>query len=399
MIYLDNAATTPVRDEVLEAMLPYLKENFGNPSAVYAGGRTAKRGLDRAREQIASAIGAAYPREIYFTGCGTESDNWALRGVAFANSDKGKHIITSKVEHHAILDTCEYLEKCGFEVTYLDVDEYGMVSAESVKNAIRPDTVLVSIMFANNEVGTINPIPEIGKVCHDAGVIFHTDAVQAVGHIPINVQEMDIDLLSLTGHKFYAPKGVGALYIKNGIKCEKFIHGGAQERKRRAGTENVAGIVAMGKAVELMIEEMEDETKRISELRDEMIKLLLEIPYTKLNGHPEKRLPGNVNVSVEFVESEATLFSLDLAGIACSSGSACTSGSLESSHVLLAMGIEPEVAKGALRFTIGRYNTKADIRDTVDELKIVTERLRKISPLCPKKENRCSTCCEGCNKA
>lgn len=398
MIYLDNAATTPVRDEVLEAMLPYLKENFGNPSAVYAGGRIAKRGLDRAREQVAKAIGAAYPREIYFTGCGTESDNWAIRGVALANVDKGKHIITSKVEHHAVLDTCEYLEKHGFEVTYLDVDEYGMVSAESVKNAIRPDTVLVSIMFANNEVGTINPIPEIGKVCHEAGVIFHTDAVQAVGHIPVNVQEMDIDLLSLTGHKFYAPKGTGALYIKNGIKCEKFMQGGAQERKRRAGTENVAGIVAMGKALELMIEEMDEETERITKLRDEMIKLLLEIPYTKLNGHPEMRLPGNVNVSVEFVESEATLFSLDLAGIACSSGSACTSGSLESSHVLLAMGIAPEVAKGALRFTIGRYNTEADIKDTVEELKIVTERLRKISPLCPKKENGCRTCCEGCGK-
>lgn len=394
MIYLDNAATTRVREEVLEAMLPMLKEEFGNPSGVYSVGRRAHRELDRARERVAAAINAAYPREVYFTGCGTESDNWAIKGVAFANRDKGNHIITTKVEHHAVLDTCEYLEKQGFEVTYLDVDEYGMVTADMVAAAIRPETILISVMFANNEVGTINPIEEIGALAKEKGILFHTDAVQAVAHVPVDVQAMHIDLLSLTGHKFYSPKGTGALYIRNGVKCEKFVHGGAQERKRRAGTENMAGIVAMGKAVELAVAEMEEETARVTALRDLMIReITTRIPHVKLNGHPEKRLPGNVNVSIEYIEAESLLMGLDLQGICCSSGSACTSGSMDASHVLLAMGLSPETAKGALRFTIGRYNTREDIEDTVAELELLTERLRRISPLCPKEV------CEGCRCA
>ena len=399
MIYLDHAATTKVREEVLEAMLPFLREQYGNPSSVYTLGREAKRALEEARGQVAKALNAAYAREIYFTGCGTESDNWAISGAAYANAQKGKHIITSKVEHHAVLHTLANLEKRGFSVTYLDVDEYGAVSLEDVKKAVRDDTILITIMFANNEVGTINPIAEIGAFAREKGIIFHTDAVQAVGHVPIDVQAMHIDMLSLSGHKLYAPKGVGALYIRNGIKIEPYIHGGAQERKRRAGTENMASIVGLGKAIELAVEEMPEESERLKKLRDGMIEKLLTIPKTHLNGHPTNRLPGNVNVSLEYVESEASLFSLDLEGIACSSGSACTSGSLESSHVLLAMGIPPEIAKGSLRFTLGRENTQEELDETVEKLAEITERLRRISPLCPKGKDKCENeCCTSCNQ-
>lgn len=393
MIYLDNAATTRIRDEVLVAMLPYLQEQYGNPSSVYELGRKAHAALEKAREQVAAALGVAYPREIYFTGCGTESDNWAIQGAAYAHQGKGRHIITTRVEHHAVLDTCAYLEKKGFEVTYLDVDEYGRVRMDDLKAAVRDDTILISVMFANNEVGTINPIAEIGAFAREKGILFHTDAVQAVGHVPVDVQAMNIDMLSLSGHKFHAPKGVGALYIKNGIRLDKFMHGGAQERKRRAGTENLASIVGLGTAIELAAKELPKETLHLVALRDHMIEKLLTIDHTRLNGHPTERLPGNVNVSVEYIESEAMLFSLDLEGIACSSGSACTSGSLESSHVLLAMGLAPEVAKGSLRFTFSRYTTKEEIDKTVEALRAIVDRLRGISPMCPKRNENCPASC------
>lgn len=381
-IYLDYAATTYVKDEVLEAMRPYYKEHFGNPSSMYESGRYAKNALDRAREEVAGCIGAKYSNEIYFTACGTESDNWALKGVMEANKAKGRHLITTAVEHHAIMDTAEYLKKNGYDVTFLPVDEYGMVTAQQVKDAIRDDTVLVSVVYANNEVGTINPIAEIGRVTREAGVIFHTDAVQAAGHLPIDVQADDVDLLSISAHKFYGPKGIGMLYIRNGVKIERLMHGGAQERKRRAGTENVPEIIGLAKAFTMVTESLEETNIRLTELRDYMIREIMEkIPYTRLNGHPEKRLCNNVNISLEFIEAEASLLSLDLAGIECSSGSACASGSLESSHVLLAMGIPPEIAKGALRFTMGETTTKEQVDYTVNELVQLAERLRKISPL------------------
>lgn len=381
-IYLDYAATTYVKDEVLEAMKPYYKKHFGNPSSMYESGRYAKNALDKAREEVAGCIGAKYSNEIYFTACGTESDNWALKGVMEANRAKGRHLITTAVEHHAIMDTAEYLKKNGYDVTFLPVDEYGMVTAQQVKDAIRDDTVLVSVVYANNEVGTINPIAEIGRVTREAGVIFHTDAVQAAGHLPLNVQEDNVDLLSISAHKFYGPKGIGMLYIRNGVKIERLMHGGAQERKRRAGTENVPEIIGLAKALTMATEALGETNIRLTELRDYMIREIVEkIPYTKLNGHPEKRLCNNVNISLEFIEAEASLLSLDLAGIECSSGSACASGSLESSHVLLAMGIPPEIAKGALRFTMGETTTKEQIDYTVNELVQLAERLRKISPL------------------
>lgn len=381
-IYLDYAATTYVKDEVLEAMRPYYKEHFGNPSSMYESGRYAKNALDRAREEVAGCIGAKYSNEIYFTACGTESDNWALKGVMEANKAKGRHLITTAVEHHAIMDTAEYLKKNGYDVTFLPVDEYGMVTAQQVKDAIRDDTVLVSVVYANNEVGTINPIAEIGRVTREAGVIFHTDAVQAAGHLPIDVQADHVDLLSISAHKFYGPKGIGMLYIRNGVKIERLMHGGAQERKRRAGTENVPEIMGLAKAFTMVTESLEETNIRLTELRDYMIHEIMEkIPYTRLNGHPEKRLCNNVNISLEFIEAEASLLSLDLAGIECSSGSACASGSLESSHVLLAMGIPPEIAKGALRFTMGETTTKEQVDYTVNELVQLAERLRKISPL------------------
>ena len=374
MIYLDHAATTKIRDEVFDTMLPYLKEEYGNPSSVYALGRSAHKALDRAREQVRAALGARAAREIFFTGCGTESDNWAIRGAALENVKKGRHIITTKVEHHAVLDSCKYLEKLGWEVTYLDVDSSGQVSAGDVASAIRPDTVLISVMFANNEVGTINPIREIGELAREKGILFHVDAVQAVGHVPIDVENMGIDMLSLSGHKFYAPKGVGALYIRNGVTIEKFLQGGAQERRRRAGTENVASIVGMGEAITLAMQEMPEEMRRLGKLSAHMLsRLQKEIPGTRLNGHPEDRLPGNVNISLPSVRSEAALFHLDLEGIACSSGSACTSGSVEASHVLLAMGLSEREARSALRFTMGRETTQEEIDRTVDVLKKIAE--------------------------
>ncbi len=379
-IYLDYAATTYVKDEVLEAMLPYFKKYFGNPSSLYASGREAKAVLENARTIIANVFNAKYKNEIYFTSCGTESDNWALKGVAKAYNKK--HIITTKVEHHAIIDTAKQMEGEGYEVTYLDVDKYGVVSPKQVEDAIKEDTAIVSIVYANNEVGSISPIKEIGEVCRKKKVPFHTDAVQAVGHLPIDVQEQNIDLFSASAHKFYGPKGIGILYIKNGIKIDKLLSGGAQERKKRAGTENIAEICGMAKALELSVMQMEEENGRLAKLRDYMInEITTKIPYTHLNGHPQKRLANNVNISLEFIESEASLLSLDLAGIECSAGSACASGSLESSHVLMAMGVPPEIAKGALRFTMGDTTTKEQIDYTVAELIKLSDRLRKISPL------------------
>ena len=380
-IYLDNAATTQTYPEVLDAMLPFFTEHYGNPSSIYSFAGEAGKAVDEARRTIASAIGAD-ASEIYFTGGGSESDNWALKATAEAYASKGKHIITSKIEHHAILHTCEWLAKYGIEVTYLDVDENGLVSPEALKAAIRPDTILVSIMTANNEIGTIEPIAELGRIAHEAGALFHTDAVQAFGHIPINVDEMNIDMLSASGHKFNGPKGIGFLYIKKGLKLKSFIHGGQQERGRRAGTENVPGIVGIAKACEIAMAEMEERMKKETELRDYLIeRILKEIPYTRLNGHSKKRLPNNVNISFQFVEGESILIMLDMAGICASSGSACTSGSVDPSHVLLAIGLPHEIAHGSLRLTLGYENTKEEMDMVVDNLKRIITNLRNMSPL------------------
>lgn len=380
-IYVDNAATTKVAPEVVEAMLPYFTENFGNPSSIYAEGREAKKAIERAREQVATAIGAD-PKEIYFTGSGSEADNWALRSTAKALSSKGNHIITSAVEHHAVLHTCQDLEKQGYEVTYLPVDKYGMVSPEDVKAAIKDTTIMISIMFANNEIGTIMPIAEIGEIAKNAGIVFHTDAVQAVGNVHIDVNEMNIDMLSLTAHKFHGPKGSGALFVRNGVRLISFITGGAQERMRRAGTENVPGIVGLGKAIELATANIDQKQKKLTALRDAYIKKVLEtIPYSHLNGHPTKRLPGNANISFEFIEGEGMLLSLDMKGISASSGSACTSGSLDPSHVLLAIGLKHEEAHGSLRVSFGEDNTPEDVNFIADSLKEIVERLRMMSPL------------------
>lgn len=380
--YFDNAATTKVRPEVLEAMLPYFTENYGNPSSIYKISQKTKKAVETAREQVAKAINAPNANEIYFTAGGSESDNWALKGIADSYASKGKHIITSAIEHHAILHTCEYLETKGYEVTYLPVDEYGVVSPESVKAAIRPDTILVSIMFANNEIGTIEPIKEIGAVCREAGVLFHTDAVQAVAHVPIDVQDMNIDMLSMSGHKFYGPKGIGAMYIRKGIKIPSFIHGGAQERKRRAGTENVPGIVGIGKAIELAVSELDTEMPRLIALRTKLINGILDkVPYARLNGHPENRLPGNVNISFEYIEGESILLLLDMNEICASSGSACTSGSLDPSHVLLAIGLPHEKAHGSLRLTMGHFTTEEEVDFVLEKLPPIVERLREMSPL------------------
>ena len=380
-IYLDNAATTRVRPEVAEAVLPAMTETYGNASSVHSFGREAKKAMEKARAQVAAAIGAK-KEEIYFTAGGSEADNWAIKGAAHALRRKGLHIITTSIEHHAVLHTCQALEKEGFEVTYLPVDEYGLVTPDQVEAAIRPDTILVSVMAANNEIGTIEPIAEIGAVCLAHKVLFHTDAVQAVGHMPLDVAAMQIDMLSLSGHKFYAPKGVGALYIRTGVRIENLIEGGAQERNRRAGTENVPAIVGMGKAIELITAEMAEENARISGLRDRLIAGILDaIPESRLNGHPTKRLPGNVNVSIRYIEGEALLLSLDMAGIAASSGSACTSGSLDPSHVLLAIGLPHEIAHGSLRLTIGRDNTQDEIDRVLEELPKIVSRLRAMSPL------------------
>ncbi len=380
-IYVDNAATTKVAPEVVEAMLPYFTEDYGNPSSIYNEGRTAKKAVENAREKVACAIGAD-PKEIYFTGSGSEADNWAIRSVARAYKDKGNHIITSAVEHHAILHTCQDLEKQGYEVTYLPVDEYGMVSAEDVKNAIKDNTILISIMFANNEIGTIMPIAEIGKIAKEAGVLFHTDAVQAVGNVPIDVKAMNIDMLSLTAHKFHGPKGSGALYVRSGVKLTSFITGGAQERMRRAGTENVPGIVGLGKAIEMATADIEAKQKKLTEIRDTYIKKVLErVPYSRLNGHPTQRLAGNANISFEFIEGEGLLLSLDMKGISASSGSACTSGSLDPSHVLLAIGLKHEQAHGSLRTSFGEDNTLEEVDYMVDSIAEIVDRLRQMSPL------------------
>lgn len=380
-VYLDNAATTKVRPEVVEAMLPYFTEIYGNASAVYDFGQKCKQAIEDARETIAASVGTK-AANIYFTAGGSESDNWALKGVAEAYGDKGKHIITTKIEHHAILHTCAYLEQHGYEVTYLDVDADGLVSPEALRQAIRPDTILISVMFANNEIGTIEPIAELGQIAHEHGILFHTDAVQAYTQVPIDVEKMHIDLLSASGHKLNGPKGIGFLYIRQGLKLKSFIHGGAQERKRRAGTENVPGIVGLGKAVEIAMETMEERTAKESELRDYLIaRIEEEIPFAKLNGHREKRLPNNVNFCFRFIEGESMLIMLDMAGICGSSGSACTSGSLDPSHVLLAIGLPHEIAHGSLRLTLWDENTKEQVDYVVDHLKEIVAKLRAMSPL------------------
>ncbi len=380
-IYVDHAATTAVLPEVLEEMIPYFCENPGNPSSIYAEGRSARKAVEEAREKVACAIGAQ-PKEIYFTGSGTEADNWAIRGATYANSGKGKHIITTAVEHHAVLHTCQKLEKEGFTVTYLPVDEYGMVSAEDVKKALREDTILITVMYANNEIGTVMPIEEIGEIAKEAGVLFHTDAVQAIGHIPIDVNKCHIDMLSLTGHKFHGPKGTGALYVRAGVNLPSFITGGAQEKNKRAGTENVPGIVGLGKAIELATANIEEKAAKLSALRDSYIeKVLQAVPYSRLNGHPTKRLPGNANISFEFIEGEGLLLSLDMKGISASSGSACTSGSLDPSHVLLAIGLKHEQAHGSLRTSFDEENTMEDVDYIVSSLAEIVERLRSMSPL------------------
>lgn len=380
-VYLDNAATTKVRPEVVEAMLPYFTEIYGNASAVYDFGQKCKQAIEDARETIGSSIGTR-ASNIYFTAGGSESDNWALKGVAEVYKDKGKHIITTKIEHHAILHTCAYLEQQGYEVTYLDVDADGLVSPEDVKKAIRPDTILISVMFANNEIGTIEPIEEIGAIAHEHGILFHTDAVQAYAQVPIDVEKMHIDLLSASGHKLNGPKGIGFLYIRQGLKLKSFIHGGAQERKRRAGTENVPGIVGLGKAVEIAMATMDERIKKESELRDYLIaRIEDEIPFAKLNGHRVKRLPNNINFCFRFIEGESMLIMLDMAGICGSSGSACTSGSLDPSHVLLAIGLPHEIAHGSLRLTLSDEITKEQLDYVVDHLKEIVAKLRSMSPL------------------
>ena len=380
-VYMDNAATTRVIEPVFEAMKPYLCDIYGNPSSVHGFGREALTALDRARGQMAAALGAQ-SSEIYFTGCGTESDNWAIRGAAYARKSRGNHIITTQIEHHAVLHTCQQLEKEGFEVTYLPVDEFGLVHPEELEKALRPETTIVSIMYANNEIGTIEPIAELCKIARAHGALFHTDAVQAVGHVPIDVKALDVDMLSLSGHKLHAPKGVGALYIRKGLHIQRFMEGGAQERNQRAGTENVASIVAMGAAIELAVKHLDENVEKIAAMRDRLTKRILEeIPYTRLNGHPEQRLPGNVNVCFRFIEGEALLLSLDLMGIAGSSGSACTSGSLDPSHVLLAIGLPHEIAHGSLRLSLSEENTMEEVGYVVEALKKIVERLRAMSPL------------------
>ena len=383
IIYMDNAATTATRPEVLEAMLPYFTEHYGNPSSIHSVGRDARRAVENARKQVAAALGCE-PREVYFTAGGSESDNWAIRCAAKVTEGKGKHIITSAIEHHAVLHTCAYMEKQGYRVTYLPVDEDGLVSVEDVKNAICDDTVLITIMTANNEIGTIQPIAEIGKLAREKGILFHTDAVQAVGAIPVNVNDMNVDMLSLSGHKFHAPKGIGALYIRKGTKISNLIFGGAQERGLRAGTENLPGIVGLGKAIELAVSELPEYGPRVTRLRDKLIDgILAEIPNVRLNGHRTKRLPANVNVSVRYIEGESLLMRLDLAGVEASSGSACTSGSLDPSHVLLAIGLPHEIAHGSLRLSLGNDTTEADVDYVLKELPGIVEKLRAMSALGP----------------
>lgn len=381
LIYLDNAATTKTAPEVVEAMLPYFTENYGNPSSVYGFSQKSKEAITKAREIIAKSLGAK-TEEIYFTAGGSESDNWALKATAEAYRGRGNHIITSRIEHHAVLHTGEWLAKQGYEVTYLDVDENGTVKLEELKKAIRPTTILISIMFANNEIGTIQPVKEIGAIAKEHGILFHTDAVQAYGQLPINVDELNIDMLSSSAHKLNGPKGIGFLYIRKGVKIRSFIHGGAQERKRRAGTENVPGIVGYGAAVERAVRTMEEKTAKERELRDYLIgRVLREVPYTRLNGHRTERLPNNANFSFQFIEGESLLIMLDMDGICGSSGSACTSGSLDPSHVLLAIGLPHEIAHGSLRLTLSDETTKEELDEVVESIKKIVEKLRSMSPL------------------
>jgi cysteine desulfurase len=390
IIYMDHSATTPTRREVLDAMIPYYTEHFGNPSSIYSIARESKKAIDTARAQVAKALNAESD-EIYFTSGGSESDNWAIKGIAFANRKKGNHLITSKIEHHAVLHTFEYLEKEGFTVTYLPVDKYGLVDPAELEKAITDKTILVSIMYANNEIGTIEPIPELAAVAKKHKVYFHTDAVQAIGNIPIDVKAQDIDLLSLSAHKFYGPKGVGVLYIRKGVKIDNLIHGGGQERRRRAGTENIAGIVGLGKAIEMATADIEGHNRKIRAMKDRLQAGILEkIPNAYLNGHPEKRLPGNINISFEFIEGESMLLWLDDEGICASTGSACTSGSLEPSHVLLATGLPVEISHGSLRLTLGDSNTQEDVDFVLGALPKIVLRLREMSPLYTKKEGGCN---------
>lgn len=380
-IYMDNAATTAIAPEALAAMLPCFGQVYGNASSIHSFGREARKRLEDARRRVASCLGAK-PNEIYFTSGGTESDNWAIKGAAFANREKGNHIITTQIEHHAVLHTCQWLEKQGFEVTYLPVDEYGLVNPADVEAAITDRTILISVMAANNEIGTLEPIAEIGRIAKAHKVLFHCDAVQAVGAIPVNVEDWHVDMLSISGHKFHGPKGVGALYIRTGARVEQFMHGGAQERGRRAATENLPGIVGLAAALERACAHMEENSCRLTAMRDRLIRGILDaIPYTRLNGHPVKRLPGNVNVSVRFIEGEAMLLRLDLAGISASSGSACTSGSLDPSHVLLAIGLPHEIAHGSLRLSLGDCNTEEQVDEVLRVLPGIVENLRNMSPL------------------
>jgi len=380
-IYLDYAATTPTHPEVAKAMLPYFTDTFGNPSSIHSYGQEAKGAIEEARVKVANLINAR-DEEIVFTSGGTEADNLALKGVAFANENKGNHIITSSIEHHAVIEPCKFLERRGFSVTYLPVDGYGLIDPDDVRKAINDKTIIISVMHASNEVGTIEPITEIGKIAKEAGIYFHTDAVQAVGHIPVDVIELGVDLLSMSAHKLYGPKGIGALYIRKGTKLVAFMHGGEQERRRRASTENVPGIVGFGKAAELAQQEMSKEEKRLTYLRDQLIKNLLEqIDHTRLNGHPIMRLPNSVNVSVDYIEGESMVLNLDLEGICASTGSACSSSSLEPSHVLLAMGLSHEQAHGSLRFTLGKWTTEEEIRRVLEALPRIVAKLRAMSPL------------------
>ena len=380
-IYLDHAATTPTRPEVVKAMLPFFTDAFGNPSSIYSHGRETKGAVEEARTKVAELIGAR-SEEIVFTSGGTEADNFALKGIAYTNEPKGSHIITTSIEHHAVLEVCKFLERRGFRITYLPVDKYGLVDPDDVEKAITYKTILISVMHANNEVGTIEPVEEIGEIAKEAGVYFHTDAVQTVGHIPVNVDKLKVDLLSISAHKLYGPKGVGALYVRKGTKLVSLMHGGEQEKRRRAGTENVPAIVGLGKAMELAGQEMDKEIERLAGLRDKLIKGLMErIDHIRLNGHPKKRLPNNVNVSADFVEGESMLLNLDLEGVCASTGSACSSASLEPSHVLLALGLSPEQAHGSLRFTLGRENTEADVERVLEVLPAIVAKLRAMSPL------------------
>lgn len=388
-VYMDHAATTFTKPEVFEAMLPFLKDRFGNPSSLYSIGREGKEAVEAAREQLAKALGANI-EEVYFTSGGTESDNWAIKGTAFARQKKGKHIITTPIEHHAVLYPCKYLETQGFEVTYLPVDKHGLIDPAEVEAAIRKDTILISVMYANNEIGTIEPIPEIGEVAREHEIPFHTDAVQVIGKIPLEMKKKDsnVDMLSLSSHKFYGPKGVGALYIREGTEIDNYMHGGGQEQKRRAGTENVAGIVGLGKAIELAAENLENHNEKMKKMRDSLLAGVLEIPSCRLNGHPERRLADNLNFSFEYIEGESLLLMLDQMGICCSTGSACSSGSLEPSHVLRAIGLPPEIAQGSLRLTLGDENSEEDIDYVLEVLPETVKKLRDISPFY-KPENAC----------